>query len=110
MPSFRRPSAAGKSPGAQDRCGQGSESFQNGLATYSVLAITELPDRYGRTTETRSQPPLPHHVARSDGTDQAFPEKKLGCCGRKLCRTDHGMAFSIVTITWGNRGHSVVTS
>src|SRR5215467_15865061 len=46
---------------------------QNRLATHSGLAITELPDRCGRTTEIRSQPPLAHHVARSDGTDQAFP-------------------------------------
>jgi hypothetical protein len=42
---------------------------------------------------------LAHHVARSDGTDQAFPMKKLCRVARNLCHAGYGLAISIVTIT-----------
>src|SRR6266568_3106501 len=63
----------------------------------------------GQNRRNKEPTPLPHHVARSDGADQAFPKKKLGCCARNLCRPGHGLAISIVTITQRSRDSAVTT-
>src|SRR5262249_10968283 len=98
MPSFRRPSTTGSSPARRTAAGQGSESCA-GLAPDGMPIMGQERQKY-RNEEPTS---VPHHVARSDGTVQAFPKKKLGCCQGNLCRPDHGLAIGIVTITGFNR-------
>src|SRR6266702_1752196 len=63
----------------------------------------------GQNRRNKEPTPLPPHVARSDGADQAFPEKKLGCGARNLCRRGHGLAIGIVTITDCSRDVPVTT-
>src|SRR5271155_5673044 len=78
---------------AKTAAGEGSES---GTESATVGSGPYLP---GHNNRNKEPTPLAHHVARSDGTDQAFPLKKLCRCPENLCRAGHGMAISIVTIT-----------
>lgn len=52
---------------------------------------------------------MAHHVARSDGVDQAFPMKKLCRVARNLCRAGHRLTVGIVTITRRSDQEAVIT-
>ena len=71
-------------------------------ASHAEVSWGISPSITGQNRRNKEPTPLPHHVARSDGADQAFPKKKLGCGARKLCRRHHELAISIVTITARN--------
>jgi hypothetical protein len=92
--------AAGR---AKTAAGQGSDSRKE------LTTLGSDPGLPGHNDPNEKPTPLPHHVARSDATDQAFPLKKLCRLGRNWCRAGHRLALSIVTITRRNSGAAVIT-
>ena len=92
LPSARR---AWQAPGAQDRCGQGSESH-DGWA----IGIAAFRDRE-RGTPKLTGPSVRRRITLPEVTaaDKAFPPKKLCRETRNCVGADHSLAIRTVTIT-----------
>jgi hypothetical protein len=73
-----------------------AKSSDSGKELATVCSGRYLPGQNDRNEEPT---PLPHHVARSDGIDKAFPLKKLCRAALNLCHGGHRLPDSIVTIT-----------
>src|ERR1022692_1042802 len=67
------------------------------LVTDQLLTVASA--NYGQNHRNKEPSPSRDHVARIHGDDQAFPWKKLWRTPMNLCRADHSLAISTVTIT-----------